>query len=138
MKFRIIAVTLFAVLSSAQAKAEIDASTIGGMKLACEVLIAKSPDSAKDFYLTGLCMGWVVSEMLTRKSVCFALEDNADIDFGRYASITARNFDGHSPIAAAQGFVNWANANPQRWTNDLMHVTWRLDLWAEFPCEAAN
>ena len=130
MRLHIIAATLFALFVSSPAIAEEDYTTIGGMRSACKTFLDGGYDKVS-LVEQGICLGWIVSEKVTRICACVTLETSPQALF---AGLLARDFSGHSAGAQIQGYVNWADANPQLWSETLTYALYNKDLWAEFPC----
>jgi len=50
----------------------------------------------------------------------------------------ARNVSNHSYQAMIQAFLDWADQNPQLWSEGLYRITVEQDFWSEFPCKIDN
>lgn len=110
-----------------------DLKSFGDLRLACKDAMAKTGDNLAKCY----CYGWLWSESSSRNILCKLAEDAADV-LGPFGLVTARKTEGHSMGAMMQGFLNWADANPQVWSRPIFHGIVSNDFWSEFPCEAAN
>ena len=126
-----ITVTLFALLVSSPAIADIDYDTIGGVRKACKAFLKGDPDVL--YIDKGACRGWVISKSNWRLAAC-VFERNMDSP-GQFTVSAARDVGGHSLEALAQAFVNWTDKNPDWWVKSPFFLSTNPDVWAEFPCD---
>ena len=127
--FAAIMVAALSVASNAFSQEE---DTIGFMRDACMTLTNDKNNSDLEF---GLCAGFIFGQRAWRDTACVLLEER-DLDW--FTQFTARNTQGHPLAAVAQGFINWANDDPEHWSRHLHVAIIAEDLWSEFPCENTN
>lgn len=133
MKLFISLIIVWTVSGATLAAAANDLKSFGDLRLACKDAMSGNGDVLD----RGYCFGWIWSEASSRNTLCMFAEDAADI-LGPFGLVTARKTEGHSLAALIQGFLNWADANPQVWSRPMFHGIVSRDFWSEFPCEAAN
>ena len=139
MKFRIIAVTLFAMSLTPPAMAEAEFDTIGSMRDSCRVHILNTDESRSGYLQMGLCFGWIIAERSNRNAACILLKDpDQRKRLGQLSKQVARDLYEHSVSALIQAFVNWADDHPHLWQEKLTFMPFQDEFWAEFPCEPTN
>ena len=125
------AAIIVAAISAASPAYSSEAETIGYMRDACKVLTSENPNDNLKF---GICAGFILGQRAWRDGVCILVQRGDDLD--TFSHLTARNTQGHTLVAVAQGFVNWADDHPEHWSTQLHITSVAEDLWAEFPCES--
>jgi len=128
MKALFAAIIVAAISAASPAYSE-DIETIGYMRDACKQLSSEKPDANLKF---GICAGFILGQRAWRDGVCLIVQRGDDVDF--FSQLTARNTQGHTLVAVAQGFVNWADDHPEHWSKKLHILSLMPDLWSEFPC----
>lgn len=107
---------------------------IADLRAACKEIT--DDRAAPDNFKMGLCGGFLLGQAAWRDSACLLLQRGDNLD--TLNSAQARNTQGHTLLALAQGFVNWANDHPELWSEKLIFTAVTPDFWSEFPCKAGN
>lgn len=129
--FALVFVVGLSVTSSAYSQ---EPPGIGDLRAACKEI---TDDKANpDNFKLGLCGGFLLGQAAWRDGACLFLQRGDNLD--KLNSTQARNTQGHSLLALAQSFVNWANDHPELWSKKLIFTTVAADFWAEFPCKAKS
>ena len=132
MRFQIIVTALFTFFLSSPAVA--DWNSVGGLRSGCKGLLAN--DSTVDDFSTGICLGWIMSEGHWRQLACTYLQLGHGVTVpGVFTQVGARDFRNHTTEAVMQGFVNWADDNPQSWADKPNALGQNKEIWADFPCD---
>lgn len=120
-------VALALSFAAAPASAVPDFKTVGGMRDNCRLSMEKweelDPQEMVQATACSSYIGGVIDILIT----------NCRSDFGETAPEILKADYGHTLKAYVQGFLNWADQNPNRWS-DKKVVGLTEAISSEFPC----
>ena len=122
---------MFALSLPLSAAVQGQSNTIGSIRSDCVILLSDAASDQMKLGQKGRCLGWIMAEAGWRMNACHAKRAN---DTSTTFTQAARDFDGHSYGAMAQAFVNFANKNPQYWSEPTSLLMWNMFVFSEFPC----
>jgi hypothetical protein len=124
-------------VSGATLAAANEMKTIGDMRAACKD--ARNVGTIDDALYTGICIGWIKAQSDLRSRLCaMAGQEDGKTVIGPFGFVEARDTSSHTVEALIQGFLNWADDNPERWSRSLHNGVMSNDFWSEFPCKAIS